>query len=67
MQYKEKPTHLAQLCQQLWVSIGNKDYHFNQRCIIVNELQSLTKRELAAWYASLFTPLLNKGIVVNSR
>ena len=67
MQYKEKPTNLAQQSQQLWVSIGNKDYQFNQRDMIVNELQLLTKRELASWYASLFTPLLNKGIVVNSR
>ncbi|GAB2996166.1 insulinase family protein [Psychrosphaera aestuarii] len=67
MQYKEKPTNLAQQSQQLWVSISNKDYQFNQKDKIVNELLGLTKQHMVSWYSALFSPLLNKGILVNSK
>ncbi|MDA8622043.1 hypothetical protein N9L48_05280, partial [Psychrosphaera sp.] len=67
MQYKEKPTNLAQQSQQLWVSIGNQDYKFDQKEKIVNELASIRQDELYHWYASKFTPSLNKGVLVNSR
>ena len=66
-QYKEQATSLSQHCQQLWVSIGNKDYKFNQKEEIVKELELIKHEELSSWFAGHFNPNLQKGIEVNSR
>lgn len=56
-QYQEQPANLNQKCQQLWVSIGNKDYEFNHKARIVEELQLATLDELQQWAK---TNLLNQ-------
>lgn len=48
-QYLEKPANLTQKCQQLWISVGNKDYQFNQRMQIVAELQRISLEQLQTW------------------
>lgn len=66
-QYKERPANLTQQCQQLWAAIGNKDYNFDQKQQIINELESLSLNDLTRWFSVYFNPHLSSGIQVNSR
>lgn len=55
-QYEEQPSNLSQKCQQLWVSIGNKDYEFNQKKKIVSELQQLKLPQVQDWAKANLNP-----------
>lgn len=48
-QYLEKPANLTQKCQQLWLSVGNKDYGFDHKMRIVAELQRTDLKQLQNW------------------
>lgn len=66
-QYKERPANLTQHCQQLWASIGNKDYNFDQKQEIIRELEQLKLIDLTRWFSAYFNPQLASGIQINSR
>ena len=55
-QYEEQPANLNQKCQQLWVSIGNKDYDFTQKQRIVAELDAIELTQLRNWCRANLTP-----------
>ncbi|MFM2479572.1 insulinase family protein [Celerinatantimonas sp. MCCC 1A17872] len=45
-QILEKESNMRTRARRFWVSIANKDMHFNQREIVVEELMQLTREEL---------------------
>lgn len=48
-QYQETANNLNQKSQQLWISVGNKDYEFNQKQNIVTELNQIRLPQLQQW------------------
>ena len=48
-QYNELPSNMSQKSQQLWISIGNKDFGFDQKHRIATEIEKLDSQQLAAW------------------
>ncbi len=48
-QYNEQPSNMGQKSQQLWISIGNKDYGFDQKHRIATEIEKLDRKQLSAW------------------
>ena len=48
-QYNEQPSNMSQKSQQLWISIGNKDYGFDQKHRIATEIEKLDRQQLSAW------------------
>lgn len=65
-QYIEQPSNLNQKCQLLWVSIGNKDYQFNQKARIAEEIARLNRSQLTNWLAALCNSEQSKGIELTS-
>lgn len=66
-QYSEPASNLVQQSQQYWISIGNKDYDFDYKRKIIEEINSISLQDAQNWYAGLFSPKLSNGIQVNSR
>ena len=48
-QYNERPNNMSQKSQQLWISIGNKDFSFDQKHRIALEIEKLDIKQLVAW------------------
>ena len=48
-QYNERPSNMGQKSQQLWISIGNKDFSFDQKHRIATEIEKLDIQQLLAW------------------
>lgn len=53
-QYLETPKNLNQKSQQLWLSLGQKDYMFNLKQLIANELANIQLQDLIRWAKSKF-------------
>ncbi len=61
-QYLEQPANLSQKCQLLWVSIGNKDYGFDQKSRIAEEIAKLDRNQLLNWLISVSDKSQNRGL-----
>ncbi|MGX9417281.1 insulinase family protein [Vibrio sp. WJH972] len=59
-------TSLRSRAQRLWVAIGNKDLEFNQRQIVVEELESLSRSDMIRFVVNQLKPRTAHRLVMHS-
>lgn len=65
MQMLEKDANLRTRSQRLWVCIGNRDTHFNQREKVADVLMSLTRAEVIRFLRSLRRQTADRLLMVS--
>ncbi len=62
-QISEKDTNLKSRSQRYWISIGNKDWHFDQRQQVVKALETMTKADLIRFIVGLKSRIADRLIL----
>ncbi|MBL4830833.1 MAG: insulinase family protein [Aliivibrio sp.] len=66
-QINEVDTNLRTRGQRLWVSIGNKDYQFDQREKVISELSNLSRSEMLRFIVSDLKPRTANRLIMHSQ
>lgn len=57
---------LRSRAQRLWVAIGNKDHQFNQRNLVLEELNAMTRSDMIRFVVSQLKPRTANRLVMHS-
>ncbi|OAN18571.1 peptidase M16 [Photobacterium jeanii] len=64
-QIAEPDTNLRTRAQRLWVSIGNKDEHFNQRQKVITALEDLSRADMVRFIVDIVKPRTANRVVMH--
>lgn len=63
-QISEPDTNLRARAQRFWVSIGNKDEHFNQRQLVIEQLKKLSRADMIKFIVDTVKPRTANRLVM---